>query len=80
VTSREEIALRQIRGAPHAQEQFRKLLREGNAAGKMYALLGLRQLEVPDYEALAKPYRESKTPVRRIQGCIISISATADVV
>jgi hypothetical protein len=80
VTSEEELALRKIRAASDAEPQLRKLLNEGTSAGKMYALFGLKQLGVADYEVLAKPFHESKTPVRRVQGCIISMATTADVV
>ena len=80
VTSNEELALRKIRDTPDAQEQLRRLLNEGTPAGKMYALFGLKQLGASDYDSLAKPYLENKTPVRRIQGCIISDAQTADVV
>jgi hypothetical protein len=80
VTSQEEVAFRKIHASPDAEPQLRKLLSEGTPAGKMYALFGLKVLGVPDYEMVAKPFRESKTPVRRVQGCIISMATTADVV
>jgi hypothetical protein len=75
-----ELALREIRDGPRAGEQLRKLLNEGTQAGRMYALYGLRQLEVADYEKLAAPYRASNQPVRRIQGCMISMATTSEVV
>jgi hypothetical protein len=80
VTSQEELAFRKIHAAPDAAPQLRKLLSEGTPAGKMYALFGLKQLDAPDYETVVKPFRESKTPVRRIQGCIVSMATTADIV
>jgi hypothetical protein len=80
VTSDEEVALRKIRDAPDAQEKLRRLLNEGTAAGKMYALFALKQLDTPDYDALAKPFRNSNVPLQRIQGCIISTAKTTNVV
>jgi hypothetical protein len=66
----EEIAFRKIRRSSAAREQFRKILREGTAEGRMYALLGLKQLNTPEYEGLAKPYRHSKVSVQRYAGCV----------
>ena len=58
VITPEELALRAIRDGPNAEEQLRKLLRDGTSAGQMYALFGLRQMKVTDYAALAQPYRQ----------------------
>src|SRR6187455_1018279 len=78
VITPEELALRAIRDGPNPEEQLRKLLRDGTAAGQMYALFGLRQIKVTDYAALAQPYRQSSTPVRVISGCIIHTDPTSE--
>ena len=78
--SPEEIAFREIRTRSDAPARLRELLRQASPAGRMYALFGLRQLEAPDYDSLAEPYRKSKTPIKHIQGCIISTEPTSTVV
>jgi hypothetical protein len=78
--SKPELALREIRDGPNAEQQLRKLLDEGTQAGKLYALYGLRQIDSPDYEKLAAPYRLNHARVKRIQGCMISEDETANVV
>ena len=75
-----ELALRAVRDGPRAEEQLRQLLNDGTQAGRLYALYGLRQLDVSDYEQLAAPYRSSHLRVKRIQGCMISEDETANVV
>ncbi len=79
-TTRAELALREIEREKNGAEQLRKILHEGSAAGRMYALFGLRQLDTKDYESLAEPYRHSNVPVQRIQGCIITTDPTAEAV
>jgi hypothetical protein len=80
ITSPAELALRIIRDGPKADEQLRKLLREGTPAGQMYALFGLRQIDVVDYAALAQPYCRSTTPVQVMSGCILHTDPTSEVV
>ena len=78
--SQSEVALREVRDGPRAEEQLRKLLAEATPAGRMYALYGLRQLDAADYDHLAAPYRSNHSRVKRIQGCMISEDETANVV
>jgi hypothetical protein len=78
--SASELALREVRDSPRAEEQLRKLLNDGTQAGRLYALYGLRQLGAPDYDHLAEPYRSNHSRVKRIQGCMISEDETANVV
>jgi len=80
VITPEELALRAIRDGPDAEEQLRKLLRDGTPAGQMYALFGLRQIKVTDYAALAQPHRQSSTAVRVISGCNIHTDPMSEVV
>ena len=75
-----ELALREVRDGPGAEEQLRRILNEGTQAGRMYALYGLRQLGAKDYEHLAQPYRSNHSRLKRIQGCMISEDETANVV
>jgi hypothetical protein len=75
-----EMALREVRDGPRAEEQLRKLLNDGTQAGCLYALYGLRQLDAPDYDRLAEPLRSNHSRVKRIQGCMISEDETANVV
>lgn len=70
--SKGELALRQVRDGEDAEKQLRKILSEGTPAGRLYALYGLRQLDAPDYDRLAEPFRSSHARVKRIQGCMIS--------
>lgn len=78
--SKSELALREVRDGPRAEEQLRKLLSGGTQAGRMYALYGLCQLGAPDYDRLAEPYRWNHSRLKRIQGCMISDDETANVV
>jgi hypothetical protein len=78
--SQSEVALRELRDGPRAEEQLRQLLKDGTPAGRLYALYGLRQLNVSDYDRLAEPYRSNHSRVKHIQGCMISEHETADVV
>lgn len=71
VTSEEELAMRTIRDGPRAQEQLRRLLKEGTPAGQMYALFALRQLSPPDYSALAEQFSRRSTSVPTISGCSV---------
>ncbi len=80
IMSPEEVAMRNIRDGPGAHDQLRSLLKEGTQAGRMYALFGLRQLQATDYDALAQPFRSSNERVQRIQGCMISMATTSEVV
>ncbi len=77
--SASELALREVRDGPGAEEQLRRILNEGTQAGRMYALYGLRQLGVQDYDHLAEPYRSSHSRLKRVQGCMISEDETANV-
>ena len=63
--------MRTIRDSPHAEEQLSRLLRESTPAGQMYALFALRQLNPPDYAALAEPFSRRSTSVPTISGCIV---------
>ena len=58
---------------PDAEQQFRRLLAEPNtsAAGRLYALYGLRQLRVRDYWALTRPYRHDHTVVEIAFACMV---------
>ena len=80
VISKEELALRAIQDGPRAEEQLRKLLREGTPAGQMYALFGLRQIDAADYAALAEPYRRNSKSVGRISGCNVYTESMSEVV
>jgi len=68
--TREEIAFQSIRRSSRAREQFQKILTEGTVEGRMYALLGLKRLNTPDYETLTLPYQRSKVLVQRYSGCL----------
>ena len=69
----EENAYDTLIRAPDAEQQFRRLLAEASstAAGRLYALYGLRQLRVPDYWALNRPYRRDHTQVDTAFGCLV---------
>ena len=78
--SKSELALREVRDGPRADEQLRKILNQGTQAGRLYALYGLRQLGAPDYDHLVEPFRSSNAKVKRIQGCMISEAQVSEVV
>jgi len=80
ILSKSELALREIRDGPGAEEQLRKILKEGTQAGRMYALYGLRELGASDYDRLVEPFRSSNVKVKRIQGCMISDAPVSEVV
>ena len=71
VTSQGELAMRMIRDSPLGEERLRRLLGESSPAGQMYALFALRQLNPPDYSALAEPFRRRSTSVPTISGCFV---------
>ncbi len=80
VTTREELAMKAIRDSPRAQEELRKLLKDGTPAGQMYALFALRQRDGPDFAVLARPYGRSTTCVERMSGCIGFAESMSDTV
>jgi hypothetical protein len=71
IISDEEKAFGALCKAPDAADLFRRILREGGTAGKMYALFGLRQVGALDYKHQADRLRNSTAMVETVSGCIV---------
>jgi len=80
IVSDEEKAFNALCKAPDAADQFRRILREGTIAGKMYALLGLRQVSAPDYKQQASRFRNSTATVETVSGCAVEQDRVSTVV
>ena len=80
IISKQETAMRELLESRSGADLLRKLLREATPAGQMYALYGLRELDVKDYDTLAQPFRAKGVLVERAQGCLISKSPTSEIV
>jgi hypothetical protein len=79
-TSEGELAFREILSRPDAEKDFLNLLVSGNAQGKCYALAGLHYLDPKEYETQAKRFKNDKTPVTTIAGCMILAQEMSSVV
>ncbi len=68
--SGEEAAFRQLLKEPEPVARCQKLLAEGTPAGQLYGLLGLSLLDHPAFEKSLPSYRDSKTTIQSMSGCI----------
>lgn len=66
-----EIAFRSILASPSAREQFISLLSTATIAGQLYALLGLKLLRDPSFEASSHKYLLIDTDVLVPNGDVI---------
>ena len=63
-----------------APSVFFELLDTATPAGRMYALAGLRAIELPQFELQARFFRHDASPVNTLIGCIGSTMTTAQIV
>ncbi len=78
--SQEEQAFRELLTQPGPVIRCRKLLSEGTPAGQMYGLLGLRLLDRKAFQAALPAYKNAKTGVATVEGCLVMDSTISNVV
>ena len=67
--------------SPDALKHFNGIMKSGNAAGKLYALCGLKALDKAAYNtALASLKTDKTTTVETAAGCMISHQPVASIV
>lgn len=79
-TSTSEMAFRDLLKRPDGAAQFAKLLKGATLEGQMYALLGLRHLDQKAFEAAAPKYRQSKSEIHAVGGCLTYAKTAGQVV
>ena len=77
--SRQEMAFRQLLKQPEPVSRCKKLLTEATPAGQLYALLGLRLLDQPAFQTALPRYKDSKTEIPTMSGCIVMRTTAAKV-
>ena len=77
--SREEQALRTSLERPTAAADLQRLVAEATLEGRLYALLGLKLLEHPSFDALVRPYLRSHENVRTMVGCMVDRATAATI-
>lgn len=74
-----EIELRALLKQEDASAKLQVLLKEASLPGQLYALLGLRLLGDGGFDAAYERFKDSKSPVDRISGCIKSTTTAEDI-
>jgi hypothetical protein len=77
--SREERAFRVVWHRSSASDDFRRLISEATIAGRLYALLGLRHLDAPSFQAELRRYLRSDAAVETWSGCLVHRQPAAEV-
>lgn len=77
IPSRQETAFRQLLKQPEALVQCQKLLTEATPAGQLYGLLGLRLLDQQAFQAALPRYKDAKTDILTMSGCIVMHTTAA---
>ncbi len=78
IPSRQETAFRQLLELPEPVVRCQKLLTEATPAGQLYGLLGLRLLDQEAFRAALPRYKNAKTDIPTMRGCIVmDITAAA---
>jgi hypothetical protein len=75
-----ERALRQILKEPDAVSHLERMIPSATAAGKLYALLGLRARDRAAYERALERCRSTDTKVETARGCILGQESFRDLV
>lgn len=70
-TTKAETALRAILKQPDGVARFKKILAKATNEGRLYALVGLRNLDPNAYQAALPAYSEDVSNVRTMQGCMV---------
>jgi hypothetical protein len=68
-----------ILSEPTARNLFQDVLRTGTPAGQMYALAGLRAIDVPLFLEVARPLRRTQLPVTILVGTFASLTSSAEI-
>ena len=69
--SNQEIAFRRLLLRPEPVSHCRKLVTEATPAGQLYGLLGLRLLERQAFQTALPSYKNSRTDIQTMRGCIV---------
>ncbi|MBX7206731.1 MAG: hypothetical protein K1X78_00350 [Verrucomicrobiaceae bacterium] len=72
ITSKGEVAFREVMERKTAAADFLALLDSGNPQAKCYALVGLRLLDPTAFGTQVKRFEKDKTKVSTMAGCMIS--------
>jgi hypothetical protein len=78
IESQGERFFRGVMDEPDAVAIFRKILGNGTAAAKLYALCGIRLLSQKDFDSSAAPLMKSNATVTVMRGCMISKERVGD--
>lgn len=70
VITEPEIELRALLKSKDAAGQLQVLLKEASLSGQLYALLGLRLLGDGGFDAAYERFKDSKSPVSTMSGCL----------
>lgn len=77
IPSRQETVFRQLLKQPEPLARCQKLITEATAAGQFYGLLGLRLLDQQAFQTALPRYKDSKTDIPTISGCIVMHTTAA---
>ena len=77
IPSRQEAAFRQLLKQSEPLAQCQKLLTEATPAGQLYGLLGLRLLDQQAFQAALPRYKDAKTDIPTMSGCIVTHTTAA---
>lgn len=75
-----EVAFRELIARKYALKDFHKLLKSGDPEGQCYALVGIRKLQPKAFPNFAEKFRNDRTKVKTIGGCMISEQPMSSVV
>lgn len=72
-TSESELAFRELAKDANAQPTFLALINDETTseAGRLYALLGLKQTDAAQYDAQLPAFLADKSPVSQMSGCLM---------
>lgn len=72
-TSESELAFRELAKDPNAESAFLALINDKTTseAGRLYALLGLKYQNAPQYEAQLPAFLADESPVSQMSGCLM---------
>ena len=80
ITSKGEIAFREILKRPSAEKDFLDLLASGNAPARCYALVALRKLNPQAYADRVRRFEQDQSKVSVIRGCIVTVESLSSLV
>jgi hypothetical protein len=78
-TSGPELALREVLKQPDAAATCQKLVANATVEGQMYGLLGLKLSDDKAFAQALPRYKNSKTDIRVMSGCILGTQQVGEV-